>query len=34
MAIVWRKGSYLSHAARAWLELTREVYGDGDGPSG
>ncbi len=31
MAIVWRKGSYLSHAARAWLELTREVYGDGNG---
>ncbi|MDI4662733.1 LysR family transcriptional regulator [Xanthobacter autotrophicus] len=27
MAIVWRQGSYLSHAARAWLELTREVYG-------
>ncbi|NMN56463.1 DNA-binding transcriptional LysR family regulator [Xanthobacter sp. SG618] len=34
MAIVWRKGSYLSHAARAWLELTREVYGDGGSPSG
>ncbi|MFG1300413.1 LysR family transcriptional regulator [Xanthobacter sp. V3C-3] len=28
MAIVWRQGSYLSHAARAWLELTRETYGD------
>lgn len=30
MAIVWRQGSYLSHAARAWLDLTREVYGGGD----
>lgn len=29
MAIVWRQGAYLSHAARAWLDLTREVYGDG-----
>ncbi|QRG05523.1 LysR family transcriptional regulator [Xanthobacter dioxanivorans] len=29
MAIVWRQGSYLSHAARAWLDLTREVYGAG-----
>lgn len=28
MAIVWRQGSYLSHAARAWLDLTREVYGE------
>jgi len=28
MAIVWRQGSYLSHAARAWLDLTRETYGD------
>jgi len=27
MAIVWRQGSYLSHAARAWLALAREVYG-------
>ncbi|MFG1370568.1 LysR family transcriptional regulator [Xanthobacter oligotrophicus] len=27
MGIVWRQGSYLSHAARAWLDLTREVYG-------
>ncbi|MCG5233711.1 LysR family transcriptional regulator [Xanthobacter oligotrophicus] len=27
MGIVWRQGSYLSHAARTWLELTREVYG-------
>ena len=27
MAVVWRQGSYLSHAARAWLALAREVYG-------
>ncbi|MEP9353457.1 LysR family transcriptional regulator [Xanthobacter sp. KR7-65] len=33
MAIVWRQGSYLSHAARAWLDLTREVYGGGDAAS-
>ncbi|MFS8038300.1 LysR family transcriptional regulator [Xanthobacter sp. AM11] len=29
MALVWRQGSYLSHAARAWLSLAREVYGGG-----
>lgn len=27
MALVWRRGGYLSHAARAWLELAREKYG-------
>ncbi len=27
MALVWRRGGYLSHAAQAWLALTREVYG-------
>ncbi|MEP9347424.1 LysR family transcriptional regulator [Xanthobacter sp. KR7-225] len=27
MALVWRQGGYLSHAARAWLDLAREVYG-------
>ncbi len=27
MAMVWRRGSYLSHAARAWLELAGEFYG-------
>ncbi|MGE4372925.1 MAG: LysR family transcriptional regulator [Xanthobacter sp.] len=27
MALVWRKGAYLSHAARAWVDLAREVYG-------
>jgi DNA-binding transcriptional LysR family regulator len=28
MAMVWRKGGYLSHAARAWLEIIREIYTD------
>jgi DNA-binding transcriptional LysR family regulator len=34
MALVWRRGGYLSRAARAWVDLTREVYGaapDGTG---
>ncbi|GGF59374.1 LysR family transcriptional regulator [Azorhizobium oxalatiphilum] len=31
MALVWRRGGYLSHAARAWLALSREVHGDGNG---
>lgn len=26
MAVVWRRGAYLSHAARAWLALVREVH--------
>lgn len=26
MGMVWRRGSYLSHAARAWLDLTREFH--------
>ncbi len=29
MALVWRRGGYLSHAARAWLALSREVHGGG-----
>ena len=29
MAMVWRRGAYLSGAARAWLTLVREVHGDG-----
>ncbi|MGU3493740.1 LysR substrate-binding domain-containing protein [Xanthobacteraceae bacterium A53D] len=29
MALVWRRGGYLSHAARAWLALSREVHGAG-----
>ncbi|WP_029002459.1 LysR family transcriptional regulator [Azorhizobium doebereinerae] len=28
MALVWRRGGYLSHAARAWLALSREVHGE------
>lgn len=27
MGLVWRRGGFLSHAARAWLALAREVYG-------
>lgn len=27
MALIWRRGGYLSEAARAWLALTREIYG-------
>jgi len=27
MAMVWRRGAYLSDAATAWLELVRESYG-------
>lgn len=27
MAVIWRRGAYLSDAARAWLHLTREIYG-------
>jgi len=35
MALVWRRGGYLSHAARAWLDIAREVHGGGqDVPSG
>lgn len=26
MAMVWRRGAYLSHAAQAWLEIVREVH--------
>lgn len=29
MAMVWRKDAYLSVAARAWLELVREIHGTG-----
>jgi hypothetical protein len=25
MAIAWRKSGYLSHAARAWLDVARET---------
>lgn len=27
LVMAWRKGAYLSHAGRAWLELVRETYG-------
>lgn len=27
MALVWRRGGYLAHAARAWVTLTEEVHG-------
>ncbi|SUV93395.1 LysR family transcriptional regulator [Bordetella holmesii] len=26
MALIWRRGGYLSHAALAWLELNRDIY--------
>lgn len=26
MAMVWRRGGYLSHAARAWLEIARDLH--------
>ncbi|HEY9855342.1 MAG TPA: LysR substrate-binding domain-containing protein [Stenomitos sp.] len=29
MALIWRRGGYLSHAARAWLDLARERYAGG-----
>jgi DNA-binding transcriptional LysR family regulator len=28
IAMIWRRGAYLSHAARAWLELARESFGE------
>lgn len=27
LALIWQRGGYLSHAARAWLALTRDVLG-------
>ncbi|PKR49687.1 LysR family transcriptional regulator [Thalassospira marina] len=26
MAMIWRQNGFLSHAARAWLEIVREIY--------
>tara|TARA_R110001583_G_scaffold183806_2_gene342625 strand:+ start:36164 stop:37102 length:939 start_codon:yes stop_codon:yes gene_type:complete len=26
MAMIWRRNGFLSHAARAWLEIVREIY--------
>ncbi|MDR3511438.1 MAG: LysR substrate-binding domain-containing protein [Caulobacteraceae bacterium] len=35
MALIWRRGGYLSHAAQAWLDLARAARGEPDGlPSG
>ncbi|AWK85275.1 LysR family transcriptional regulator [Azospirillum thermophilum] len=31
MAMVWRRGAYLSNAARAWLDLVRSVFPAGGG---
>ncbi|WP_028535458.1 LysR family transcriptional regulator [Paludibacterium yongneupense] len=28
LAVIWQKNVYLSHAARAWIDLTREVLGE------
>ncbi|AAQ58825.1 LysR family transcriptional regulator [Chromobacterium violaceum] len=30
LALIWQRGGYLSHAARAWLALTRETLGGQD----
>ncbi|WFS62331.1 LysR family transcriptional regulator [Pseudodesulfovibrio thermohalotolerans] len=27
MAVIWRRGGYLSSAARAWLDVVRDLYG-------
>ena len=32
MALVWRRGAFLSHAAQAWLALVREHYGAAPAP--
>ena len=32
IALIWRRGGYLSHAARAWLDLARDTAGDGAAP--
>ena len=26
MAMIWRRGAFLSHAAKAWLEIAREIH--------
>lgn len=28
MAVIWRRGGYLSGAARVWLDVVREIHGD------
>ena len=32
MAMVWRRGAWLSPAAQAWLDLVREIHGGVSGP--
>ena len=29
MAMIWRRGAFLSHAAKAWLEIAREIHAAG-----
>ena len=33
MAMVWRRGAWLSPAAQAWLDLVREIHGGGARPN-
>lgn len=33
IALIWRRGGYLSHAAKAWLALAAEVHGAGPEPA-
>ena len=30
--MIWRRGAYLSLAARAWLEIVRDAHSAGNGP--
>jgi DNA-binding transcriptional LysR family regulator len=32
-AMIWRRGGYLSHAAKAWLEIVRERHAKGSRPN-
>ncbi|SEF07829.1 DNA-binding transcriptional regulator, LysR family [Rhizobiales bacterium GAS188] len=29
IAMIWRRGAYLSHAAKAWLAISREIHSEG-----
>ena len=33
LAMIWRRGGYLSHAAKAWLAIVRERYAKGSRPN-
>jgi DNA-binding transcriptional LysR family regulator len=33
LAMIWRRGGYLSHAAKAWLAIVRERYSKGSRPN-